>query len=431
MNTDINVLLIGNGGREHALAWGISKSKRLGELFIAPGNPGTGLCGTNVTLNTSNFQAVEAFIVENQVTLTVIGPEQPLVDGIADFLAEKGHKVFGPSAAAAQLEGSKSFAKAIMEKYHIPTAGYKRFTFTQKDEAEQYINESRMWPLVLKADGLAGGKGVFICEDAADAVSRLTLMVEDPAMNASGSFIIEEFMEGDEASVFAVTDGHQAKILLPAQDHKRIGEGDTGLNTGGMGAYAPAPLMSEKLLKQVEAEVIMPVLKGMVTEGSPYRGVLYIGLMITRQGPKVVEFNCRFGDPECQVLVPGLKSDLLDLLMATVDNRLEETSIELSGQFHCCVVMASQGYPEAYDKGKVITGLDEVSQNVTVFHSGTRQTGDDIVTNGGRVLSIVGSGDTLREAIDFTYSEARKIHFENKYYRTDIGKKGLAAYNNR
>lgn len=420
-----NILLIGHGGREHALAWGIRKSSLVDQLYIAPGNPGTARCGTNVNLDINRFDHVAAFIEEHNVDLTVVGPEKPLVDGISDYLAGKGHKVFGPSAAAAQLEGSKSFAKAIMQKYDVPTADYRRFTFDEREQAEQYIGASKFWPLVLKADGLAGGKGVFICEDQADAVLRLNHIIDNPAMNASGSLIIEEYLEGEEASVFAVTDGRQVKILHPAQDHKRIGDGDTGLNTGGMGAYAPAPLMNAGLLKVVEDKVIHRVLGGMQLEGTPYRGVLYVGLMITQQGPKVIEFNCRFGDPECQVLIPGLKSDLVELLLAAVNSNLDETELMLSEDYHCCVVMASKGYPETYEKEKKISGLDKLSDNVTVFHSGTRQVGNDIVTDGGRVISVTGSGSTLDEAIELTYSQVKKIHFGNAYYRNDIGKKGL------
>ncbi|MEX0780697.1 MAG: phosphoribosylamine--glycine ligase [Balneolales bacterium] len=425
----MNVLLIGSGGREHALAWGICKSAKLDRLYIAPGNPGTALLGTNVELDVTQFSEVAGFVDKNKIDLTVIGPEQPLVDGITDFLTEKGHKVFGPSAAAAQLEGSKSFAKMMMQKYGIPTAKYKRFSFTEKSQAEKHIEQSGSWPLVLKADGLAGGKGVFICEDQQDAVSRLGSMIDDPAMNASGSLIIEEFMEGEEASVFAVTDGRQAKVLHAAQDHKRIGDGDIGLNTGGMGAYAPAPLMSQALLQEVENKVINRILDGMQKEGMPYRGVLYIGLMITKEGPKVVEFNCRFGDPECQVLVPGLNSDLLELLLASVENRLGETELILSDEYFCCVVMASKGYPEAYEKGKVITGLDKLSDTAIVYHSGTKMEGDNLLTAGGRVLSVTGSGRTLKKAIENVYSDVKKIHFENVYYRTDIGMKGLHKKN--
>ncbi|MEX2640534.1 MAG: phosphoribosylamine--glycine ligase [Balneolales bacterium] len=425
MDTVINVLLIGNGGREHALAWGMAKSPNLGRLYIAPGNPGTALCGTNVTLDTADFEAVTGFIVENEIGLTVVGPEQPLVDGISDYLNERGHKVFGPSAAAARLEGSKSFAKAIMQKYGIPTAGYKRFAFEELEDAVHFLEHTDTWPMVLKADGLAGGKGVFICEDKQDAINRLRLMSENPAMNASGSLIIEEFMEGEEVSVFAVTDGREARILHPAQDHKRIGDGDTGLNTGGMGAYAPAPLMDETLLKEVEDTIIHRVLGGMQREGTPYRGVLYVGLMITENGPKVVEFNCRFGDPECQVLVPGLESDLLELLLAAVEGTLGETEVALSKDHYCCVVMASLGYPEAYEKGKRITGLDELSGDVPLFHSGTTESGGEIITSGGRVLSVIGSGRSLEKAVESAYEQVKKIHFDKAYYRSDIGKKGL------
>lgn len=430
-----NVLIIGSGGREHALAWSLSRSPLLENLFIAPGNPGTAALGENIPLSpgdfsdtASYFEAVAALVGEKQIGLTVVGPEQPLVDGITDFLEARGCKVFGPTKGAARLEGSKTFSKWLMHKYKIPTAESIEFTGeTALDDAEAWLKyDNGRWPAVIKADGLAAGKGVFISSDAEEAAEHIRLIREDDSLRkAADRLIIEEFMEGEEASVFAITDGRNARLLLSAQDHKRIGEGDTGLNTGGMGAYAPAPVVDDYILKLVEDTILYPTLGAMQLEGHAYRGVLYLGLMITEEGPKVVEYNCRFGDPECQALLPAMESDLLEVMLATVNFELEETEVRMSGDHYCCVVMASGGYPGAYEKGKEISGIGQVSEDALVFQSGTREENGRLLTNGGRVLSVVAAGPDLTRAISRCYKEVEKISFDGAYYRRDIGKKGL------
>ncbi|WP_103665196.1 phosphoribosylamine--glycine ligase [Gracilimonas amylolytica] len=420
-----NVLLIGSGGREHALARAISESSQLTKLYIAPGNPGTAQSGENVSLDVSDLDAVWDFIQKKNIDVTVVGPEQPLVDGMANFLEAKGHAVFGPKLQAAMLEGSKEFAKEFMERHNIPTAAYRVFDQEHFDEAAEYIKEQGQYPVVLKADGLAGGKGVFIPETEAEALEVLEeLKNSDSLKKAASRLVIEEFMVGEEASVFAISDGTSWKVIGNAQDHKRIGEGDTGLNTGGMGAYSPAPVVTEEILKRVENEIIEPTIAGMKEEGNPYSGILYCGLMITKEGPKVVEYNCRFGDPECQVILPRMQSDLLEIIIATTSGELGKTDIQFDDEVRCCVVLASGGYPESYDKGKEITGLDEV-ENAIVFHAGTKEKDGKLYTNGGRVLNIVGSGTDLETAIKNTYEEVKKVHFDKAYYRSDIGAKGL------
>jgi len=378
-----------------------------------------------VILDISDQDAVWSFIQNNEIDLTVVGPEQPLVDGMANFLEAKGHKVFGPKLQAAMLEGSKEFAKEFMERQNIPTAAYRVFDQENFDEAAAYIKEQGKYPVVLKADGLAGGKGVFIPETEAEALEVLEeLKNSDSLKKAASRLVIEEFMVGEEASVFAISDGTSWKVIGNAQDHKRIGEGDTGLNTGGMGAYSPAPVVTEEILKRVENEIIEPTISGMKEEGNPYSGILYCGLMITEEGPKVVEYNCRFGDPECQVILPRMQSDLLDTIIATTQGELGETDIEFDDEVRCCVVLASGGYPESYEKGKEIFGLDEV-ENAIVFHAGTKEEDGKLYTSGGRVLNIVGSGADLESAIKSTYAEVGKITFDKAYYRSDIGAKGL------
>ncbi|MBO6571047.1 MAG: phosphoribosylamine--glycine ligase [Balneola sp.] len=419
-----NVLLLGSGGREHALAWGMAKSPKLEQLFIAPGNPGTESLGKNVQLNASDFDEVWEFIQTHSIHLTVVGPEQPLVEGIADFLEEKCHAVFGPKQKAAMLEGSKEFAKDFMKRHDIPTAGYEVFSQDEFDKAAEYIIETGSYPVVLKADGLAGGKGVLIPENESDAISALEELQEGSLSDAASRLVIEEFMEGEEASVFAICDGDSYKVIGNAQDHKRIGEGDTGLNTGGMGAYSPAPIVTKELLRRVESEIIQPTVAGMKSEGNPYQGILYVGLMITKDGPKVVEYNCRFGDPECQVIVPAMRSDLLDVIISCTEGRLSETDIELDDKYRCTVVMVSGGYPQSYDKGKEISGVDKVDSGI-LFHAGTRIENGKLLTNGGRVLNIVGEGQSLQEAIDNSYDQVKKISFEKAFFRNDIGAKGL------
>lgn len=423
----MNVLLLGSGGREHALAWSINKSPKLDTLYIAPGNPGTAELGTNLDLSLSDFEAILEFIEENNIGLTVVGPEKPLVAGIADFLQENGHNVFGPSKKAAQLEGSKKFAKEFMKKNRIPTADYETFTQDQFDEALAYVKSRDQYPVVLKADGLAGGKGVFICETEEEVEKRLRQLEEDSKLSdAAEVLVVEEFMKGEEASVFVISDGKTAKVIHNAQDHKRIGEGDTGLNTGGMGAYCPAPVVTEKIRHRVEKEIILPTISAMLLDDMPYQGILYCGLMITEQGPKVVEFNCRFGDPECQAILPSLQTDLLELMNAAAEGRLDGMEVDIDDLYRCCVVLASEGYPKSYETGMKISGIEDVDPDVNVFHAGTRMEAGELCTDGGRVLSVVGSGRSLQEAIKKTYSEVKKISFDNVYYRSDIGVKGLA-----
>src|SRR5690625_4335026 len=314
-----------------------------------------------------------------------------------------------------------------MKKYEIPTAGYEVFSADEIESALDYVRSQNRYPVVLKADGLAAGKGVFICDTLEETEQRLKQFSSQISLQqASRRIVIEEFMEGEEASVFVISDGHTAKVIHNAQDHKRIGEGDTGLNTGGMGAYAPAPVITPELMDQIEKEIITPTITGMQLEESPYKGILYVGLMITSEGPKVVEYNCRFGDPECQVILPSLKNDLLDLFLSVSEQRLDEKTIQLDGKYRCCVVLASEGYPGQYETGYEITGLDSVDENCLVFHAGTRKGSDSkITTSGGRVLNVVGEGETLKAAIDHAYENAEKIKFENIYYRKDIGSKGL------
>ena len=423
----INVLLIGGGGREDAMAWKLSQSPKLNRLFIAPGNPGTEAHGTNINLDTSDFDAVAKTVQDLDIELVIVGPEKPLVDGIEDELTRKGIHVFGPSKAAAQLEGSKSFAKEFMQANSIPTAGYSTFSISEFSDALAKIKAENRYPVVLKADGLAGGKGVFICESEDEVTKRLEQLAEDKNLKAAAStLVIEEFMEGEEASVFVISDGNSYKVIHNAQDHKRAGEGDTGLNTGGMGAYAPAPLLTKELLEQIDREITAPTIAGMNKTGYPYKGILYIGLMITADGPKVVEYNCRFGDPECQVILPPLKNDLLQLVYSASRGELsQEGDIKISDEYYCTVVLTSGGYPGDYKKGVQITGVETVDENALVFHAGTKKENGELVTNGGRVLNIVGRGKNLQQAIDHAYTNVEKVTFENCYYRKDIGKKGL------
>lgn len=420
------VLLIGSGGREHALAWGLTQSPLLDALFIAPGNPGTAQFGTNVDLDCDDHEAVLEFIEENAITFVVIGPEKPLVDGLTDYLEDYGIKVFGPSKAAARLEGSKSYSKSIMQKYGIPTAAYHVFERHEVSQIREYLSNMDVFPVVLKADGLAAGKGVFICDSAEHASEVLDLILNDVFLSAAADFfVLEEFMQGEEVSVFAVSDGKTAKLIGYAQDHKRIGDGDTGLNTGGMGAYSPAPLLDEAMLQTIFDTIVQPTIDAMSSEETPYKGILYTGLMMTADGPKVVEYNCRFGDPECQVIVPSMEQDLLEMMLMTVSGRLEYASFTNKPGFFCSVVMASKGYPGSYSKGYPIHGLGLVDSDVQVFHSGTAEIDGQIVTNGGRVLNVVGHGATLQDAIDAAYTSVDRIQFEGATYRKDIGQKGL------
>ena len=428
----MRILVIGGGGREHAFAWALARSPQRPDLYIAPGNAGSAALGQNMPIQPNDTAGLLAFARQENIDLTVVGPEVPLVNGLADAFEAAGLAVVGPSAQAARLEGSKAFAKAFMARHAIPTAAYRTFTAGQYAEAVAYM-EAQGAPIVVKASGLAAGKGAIVC--AAEEEARVAL---DDVMNtrtfgdAGDEVVIEAFMEGEEASVFALTDGSDYVLLAPAQDHKRIGEGDVGPNTGGMGAYAPAPIVTETLMEQVCREVIEPTLDGMTQEGCPYRGILYAGLMITAEGPKVVEFNCRLGDPEAQIVLPLLASDLVDVFQKLTEGRLGEVRLQTHPGAAACVVMASGGYPGSYAKGYPITGLEaaDAMQDVVVFHAGTRHDDDGhVVTSGGRVLGVTARGDDLSAALTKTYQAVDTIHFEGVQYRRDIGQKGLARLN--
>jgi len=423
----MRILVVGSGGREHALVWALARSPQAPTLFTAPGNPGTEAVGTNVPIEATDVAALQAFAANEAIDLTIVGPEQPLVAGIVDAFREAGLPVVGPTAAAARLEGSKAFAKDFMQRYRIPTAAYRTFDGDAFDEAAAYVHAEGA-PLVVKASGLAAGKGALVCATEDEALSALQQIMVDRAFGDAGDrVVIEEFMTGEEASVFALTDGEHYVVTVPAQDHKRAGEGDTGPNTGGMGAYAPAPVVTGGVLTRVCRKIIEPTLAGMAEEGHPYTGILYCGLMIADGQPRVVEFNCRLGDPEAQVVLPLLQNDLADVFMKTAEGALAGVHLRMGQEAAACVVMASGGYPGAYETGKPITGLEEAAANgALVFQAGTAATSDGLATNGGRVLGVTALGSTLEAALDRAYTGVDSIHFDDAQYRTDIGHKGLA-----
>ncbi|MFQ5634454.1 MAG: phosphoribosylamine--glycine ligase [Gammaproteobacteria bacterium] len=424
----MKVLVIGAGGREHALAWKIAASPRVDSVLVAPGNAGTaaepGM--RNVDVAADDIDGLLALARTERVGLAVVGPEAPLVAGIVDRFENAGLRCFGPRAAAAQLEGSKAFTKALMQRHGIPTADYGEFTETEP--ALDYIRE-RGAPIVVKADGLAAGKGVIVARTVAEAESAVRDMLQDGSFGAAGQkVVIEEFLAGEEASFIAVVDGETILPLATSQDHKARDDGDTGPNTGGMGAYSPAPVVTNDICDRIMAEVMEPTVAGMRADGMPYTGFLYAGVMIDAAGaPKVLEFNCRFGDPETQPVLFRLRSDLVDLLEAALDRRLGETAAEWDPRTALGVVMAAGGYPESYDKGDVITGLPEsLPEHLKVFHAGTAIRHDDVVTNGGRVLCAVALGDTTAEAQHEAYELVKRIRWRGAYYRTDIGHRAVA-----
>ncbi|HKB85261.1 MAG TPA: phosphoribosylamine--glycine ligase [Ignavibacteriaceae bacterium] len=423
----MNVLVLGSGGREHALAWRISKSKLLKNLFISPGNPGTAGIGKNVELEPGK-QNIAEFCKTNDIDLVVIGPEQPLVEGLADFLRSENIKVFGPDGKAAEIEGSKSFAKELMQKYSVPTAAYKEFDNTEYGDASVYLKDYK-FPAVIKADGLAAGKGVIICNNFIEAENALKEIFVEKAFGGAGSkIIIEEFLEGEEASILAVTDGDDYVLLPSSQDHKRIGEGDTGKNTGGMGAYSPAPVITSRILNEIESKIIEPVLEGMKKEGRKFSGCLYAGLMITSEGPKVIEFNCRFGDPETQAVLPLVGGDFLKLLYSAASGKLDKKAVNFPGGTAVCVVAVSGGYPGSYKKGLEILGLEDTdTAELIVFHAGTSRKEYRIITSGGRVLGVTAvlKENDLQKARTLAYGALSRIKFKDMYYRRDIGIKAL------
>jgi phosphoribosylamine--glycine ligase len=425
----MRILVVGSGGREHALVAALADSPRTSALFAAPGNPGTAEHATNVDVDSGDFDGLVALVRRESIDLTVVGPEQPLVDGLVDRFQEEGLRILGPTAAAARLEGSKAFADQFMERHGIPTASFRVFAADEYEAAREYLDEVGA-PIVVKADGLAAGKGAFVCATLEEAHDALDEIVRDRAFGAAGDqVVIEEKMDGEEVSIFALTDGTHYVLLPPSQDHKPIGEGGTGPNTGGMGAFAPAPIVDGPLLNRICREIVEPTLEGMREEGIPYRGVLYCGLMITDEGPKVVEYNCRLGDPEAQVVLPLVESDLVDVFESVVDGSLDTGGLRASSRAAACVVLASGGYPIDYETGFEITGVDEAEAlpDVSVRQAGTRRRDDGtLVTDGGRVLGVTALGTDLEQALDRAYQGGEAIHFDGKTLRTDIGKKGLA-----
>jgi phosphoribosylamine---glycine ligase len=430
----MNVLIVGNGGREHALAWKIRRSRRADRVFVAPGNAGTAVDAENVDIKPNDFGKLIRFARDNHVGLTVVGPEAPLCEGLVDAFDQAKLRIFGPSKAAAQLECSKVFCKRLLRSADVPSADYHVFRdpdFATEFIVNRYPNEHDLVPLVIKADGLAAGKGVVVCKTRRDALESIDRIMRHREFGDAGKeIIVEERLDGEEASVLAITDGRTILTLPPCQDHKRAMDGDTGPNTGGMGAYCPTPLTSDESLRWIEEHVFVPTIHAMKRSRQPFAGVLYAGLMMTHQGPKVLEYNVRFGDPECQPLLMRLKSDLLDILEATVDGRLDELSdVEWDPRPSVCVVMASEGYPGNYARGHHIRGLEEAAKisDVKVFHAGTATMAGQVVTNGGRVLGVTALGDTIAAAKRLAYSAVKCIRWDGAWCRKDIADKAIQS----
>lgn len=420
----MNILLLGSGGREHALAWKITQSTKCSQLFVAPGNAGIAQIATNVAVNPTDFNAVKQFVLENAVEMVVVGPEDPLVKGIYDFFKNDSDlnkiPVIGPSQHGAQLEGSKEFAKQFLVKNNIPTARYEAFTKDTVEAGCEFLTTLNP-PYVLKADGLAAGKGVLILNDLAEAQQELKNMLVDAKFgDASSKVVIEEFLDGIELSCFVLTDGKSYKILPTAKDYKRIGEGDTGLNTGGMGAVSPVPFADATFMQKVEERVVIPTINGLKNDNIEYKGFVFIGLIKVGNDPFVIEYNVRMGDPETEVVIPRIKSDLVELFQAVANQTLENAVLETDERTATTVMIVSGGYPEDYEKGKTITGLDQV-ENSIVFHAGTAEKDGNIVTNGGRVIAVTSYGGNFKEALKQSYKNVEKINFDKKYYRTDLG----------
>ena len=415
----MNILLLGSGGREHALAWKLAQSPLLTELFCAPGNAGISQVAKCVNLQVDDHEGILKFCGDNNISFVVVGPEGPLVAGLADELEDAGIGVFGPSAYASQLEGSKGFTKDLCAEFNIPTAAYKRFT--DADSAKAFLDEMSI-PVVIKADGLAAGKGVIIAETRSQAEEAIDDCFAGSFGEAGHEVVIEAFLEGEEASLFALCDGQTAMLLGTAQDHKRVGDGDTGPNTGGMGAYSPAPVMTQEMIDRTMSDIIVPTLAGMHSRGHPFKGILYAGLMLTKNGPELIEYNVRFGDPECQVLMPRLKSDLLELMLAASNGSLLEHDAEWSDDRALTVVLASRGYPGSYDKNTVIHGVEVAEESgALVFHAGTAMKDGELLAIGGRVLNVTAIAATVTEAKNKAYQAVDAIEWENGFCRQDIG----------
>lgn len=422
----MNILIIGSGGREHTLAWKLKQSKVCENLFIAPGNAGTASVGTNLDVSINDFNLLKSAALKHKIDLIMVGPEEPLVNGIVDFFREDkatNHiHVIGPSQKASQLEGSKAFAKSFMQKYGIPTASYKEFTADNYDEGATFIKGHPL-PVVLKADGLAAGKGVLICQSHIEALAEFDLILHRAKFGEAGNkVVIEAFLEGIEMSVFAVTDGKNYALLPEAKDYKRVGKADTGLNTGGMGAVSPLPFFDATLKEKIVSKIVEPTIKGLRQDELEYKGFIFFGLMINNGEPYVIEYNCRLGDPETEVVVPRLKNDLADIFIAIAENKVDQLKIEIDDRAAAAVVAVSGGYPGPYVKGKVIAGLaTQPLEGSMVFHAGTINNGDEIITNGGRVLAVTSFGDNITEAVEQSVYMLEQLYFDDMYYRPDIG----------
>ena len=420
----MNILVLGSGGREHTFAWKMKQSAKCDKLFVAPGNAGTAQIAVNLPVSVNDFEAIKTAVLTHEIQMVVVGPEDPLVLGVYDFFQQddvlKDIPVIGPSKAAAQLEGSKEFAKEFMIRHGVPTAKYASFTAETTEQGCEFL-ASLQPPYVLKADGLAAGKGVLIIDNLEEAQTELRNMLLNAKFGqASNKVVIEEFLSGIELSCFVLTDGKSYKILPTAKDYKRIGEGDTGLNTGGMGAISPVPFATQEFLDKVEEKVVKPTIDGFAKDNLPYKGFVFIGLMKVGEEPYVIEYNVRMGDPETEVVLPRLKSDLVEIFEAIGKGKLQEQTIEIDPRTATTVMMVSGGYPEDYEKGKVISGIDTVQDSI-VFHAGTTMKGEEIVSNGGRVLAVTSYGNDFKEALEKSYQSIEKIHFDKQYFRTDLG----------
>jgi len=425
----MKVLVIGSGGREHTLVWKITQSPKVSKVYCAPGNAGISRLAQCVNIDTDSIEKLIDFAKKEKIDLTVVGPELPLSQGIVNEFNKQGLRIFGPSKEATEIESSKVFSKYLMKKYNISTANYQ--VFQNSEKAFEYIKQ-QTFPLVIKADGLAAGKGVFIVENLAEARDALNALMEEKKFGEAGrQVIIEEFLEGEEVSILAFCDGKTVVPMVSSQDHKKIFNNDQGPNTGGMGAYSPVPFYPDELEKRVLEEILKPTIKGLQREGKEYKGVLYAGLILTKEGPKVLEFNARFGDPETQVILPRLKTDLIDIFNAVIDSTLHEINIEWEDNAAVCVVVASRGYPGKYQKGKVISGLErlEKMKDIIAFHAGTKFQDDQVITSGGRVLGITAWDDTIFKAKERAYKGVKEIYFEDMYYRKDIADKGIKEKN--
>ena len=419
----MKVLIVGSGGREHAIAWSVAKSPKVDKIYCAPGNAGISEYAECVPIGAMEFEKLADFAGEHDVDLTIIGMDDPLVGGVVDVFEARGLKVFGPRKNAAILEGSKAFSKDLMKKYGIPTAGYENFDDPQK--ALEYLHTQAKFPIVLKADGLALGKGVLICNTLEEAEAGVKEIMEDKKFGSAGNtMVIEEFMTGREVSVLSFVDGNTIKTMTSAQDHKRAGDGDTGLNTGGMGTFSPSPFYTKEVEDFCNKYVYQATVDAMKAEGRPFKGIIFFGLMLTPDGPKVLEYNARFGDPEAQVVLPRMKNDIIEVMEACIDGTLDQIDLQFEDNAAVCVVLASDGYPVKYDKGLLITGLEEFDKHdgYYCFHAGTKFDGDQIVTNGGRVLGVTAKGKDLKEARANAYAATEWVKFDNKYMRHDIGK---------